>query len=677
LPQIEADLSEFLNNKSMKTLKIITILYFVIQVINSNAQVPFHRGVNFTSWFQTSGANQIQFTAFTKQDFENIKTLGCDVVRLPINLHLMTNGAPDYIIDSLFFNFLDQAVDWVEDLQIYLLLDNHTVDASASKNPDLQAVLTSVWAQMASHYKDRSGYIIYEIMNEPNGLTTQKWGQIQQKAIDTIRKFDTKHKIIVGASNWNTYNEMNLLPVYSDTNLIYTFHFYDPMVFTHQGATWVTPSLASLSGIPFPYNADSMPQLPVIYKGTWIENDFNNYQNLGTVLYLQQQLNIAVKFQTDRKVPVFCGEYGAYMPNTHDTARTSWYSAVRQYLEQNGIPWTIWDYKGGFGLYKNGSNTMFDYDLNISLLKALGLNIPPQKKYVLKPDSVGFNLYTDYIGENMVESSNASNGILNYYSISKPNNGKYCIYWTGVDQYNNIGFDFIPDRDLSMLVENNYAVSFLVRGDSSVSSFDIRFIDLKTTKPGSHPWRMNYTIDENIAKWDSKWHKIYIPLKNFTDMGAWDNGTWIDPTDSFTWNLVDRFDIVAEHSNLKGRNFWFDNIVITNMDTAAIYDTSVYKIPTGIRNLALNSFNIFPNPMLDIITINYELPVTADVEIKIFDTTGQEILLAENRKLIPGTHSFEWNGKKMQGKIVPSGIYFCQFTSNGMAITFKIIKSAE
>ena len=40
-----------------------------------SAQVPFHKGVNLTGWFQTNNARHIQFSKFTKKDFQNIKSL--------------------------------------------------------------------------------------------------------------------------------------------------------------------------------------------------------------------------------------------------------------------------------------------------------------------------------------------------------------------------------------------------------------------------------------------------------------------------------------------------------------------------------------------------------------------------------------------------------------------------
>ena len=143
----------------LQGLGVIFLFFFVLS-FQLQAQVSFNRGVNLTGWFQTSSAQQVQFTKYTKKDFQNIKSLGCDVVRLPINLFYMTNGSPDYTIDPLLYEFLDQAVDWAEELQMYLILDNHTNDDLASKNANLEAVLTKVWVQMAGHYKNRSNYVL-------------------------------------------------------------------------------------------------------------------------------------------------------------------------------------------------------------------------------------------------------------------------------------------------------------------------------------------------------------------------------------------------------------------------------------------------------------------------------------------------------------------------------------
>src|SRR5665811_302674 len=118
-------------------------------------ETPFHRGVNLTNWFQASHPEAIQFGKYRKSDFENIKSLGCDVIRLPINLHAMTSGSPDFIPDPHFLSFLDSAVTWAEDLELHLILDNHTFDPSDDTEPEIETALVKVWGQMAQHYSGK------------------------------------------------------------------------------------------------------------------------------------------------------------------------------------------------------------------------------------------------------------------------------------------------------------------------------------------------------------------------------------------------------------------------------------------------------------------------------------------------------------------------------------------
>lgn len=652
----------------MKKTTFLIIFLFAAGVVNlTDAQTPFTRGVNLTGWFQTSSTNQIQFSKYTKQDFQNIKNLGCDVIRLPINLFYMTNGSPNYTVDPLFFDFLDQAVTWAEDLHMYLIIDNHTTDDLASKNPNLQAVLTNVWLQMATHYKDRSTYILYEIMNEPNGsLTTAAWGSIQQAAINSIRTVDTQHTIIVGASNFNTYNDLSLLPHYTDSKLIYTFHFYDPFVFTHQGATWPTPSMGSLANVPFPYNGAIMPTTPTDLAGTWVAGSLSNYMNDGTVAKVKSLIDIAVAFKTSRNVNVYCGEFGVYNQNSPDADRTYWYGQVRSYLESKGIAWTTWDYQGGFGIFKKGSNEQFNYDLNTSLLTSLGLTVPAQQTYVLTPDLVGFNIYSDYIGEKITESSSTAGGTINFYSNYKPNNGKYCIAWNGCSQYGTVGFNFLPDKDLSTLKAQNYALSLLVRGNISGGSFDLRFTDTKTGAT-DHPWRMNYTVDQSKVTWDGKWHKLYIPLTSFVEGGSWDV-TWYNAAGLFDWKAVDRFDIVAEQVSLVGKSYWFDNIQIVNMDTANIYETSSVTDVPIIRS-ENSSLKIYPNPLSSSATISYNLTGTENVDISIYNLAGQKIKTIVSAKQPAGDHSVICSKDNQ----ISQGIYICRISLTNQVSELKMI----
>ncbi|MBL7112514.1 MAG: cellulase family glycosylhydrolase [Bacteroidales bacterium] len=596
----------------IRMIIISTVLILLSQ--SSFSQAPFSRGVNLTNWFQTGSAQQIQFSKFTEQDFIDIKSLGCDVIRLPINLHFMTDGAPDYTLNPLFLTFLDQAVEWAEEQEIHLLLDNHTFDPSEDTDPNIGDILLKVWPQMAQHYKDQYENLYYEVLNEPHGIGDALWGQIQQEVIDTIRTIDSTHTIIVGPAGWNGYNNLKYMPVYSDTNLIYTFHFYDPFLFTHQGASWTDPSMGPLAGVPFPYHADSMPVFPESLKGTWIESSFNGYQFDGTLAKVKSLINIAVTFQETHNVPIYCGEFGVYIPNSDPDDRVYWYQEVVKYLEEKNIMWTMWDYTGGFGIFDGGNQ--FESDLNVPLVEAMGLTAPEQVENIVKPDSTGFYIYKDYIGEKIRDDSWMSAGQTSFYD-EHARFGEYSIYWTGVDQYNRIGFLFNPVKDLSKLLENDYGMHFWIKGNDATAAFHIRFLDTKTDDPDDHPWRMHYNVTNSVVPFDNAWHEVFIPLSSFTEQGSWDIDTWYNPAGKFDWAKVQTFEIVAEHYSLTGIEFWFDNIGIVDILSSVGQNNLLMKYDTQITS--------YPNPSREGTTISYFVQKPGPAEISMYDLSGKKI----------------------------------------------------
>lgn len=645
----------------MKNFLSITIsLVLLLSVLQLSAQTPFSRGVNLTGWFQAGSAKQIQFSKYTKDDFVRIKSLGCDVIRLPINLHFMTNGAPDYTIDPLFFDFLDQVVDWAEELHIHLLLDNHTFDPNTDTQPSVEGILLKVWPQMAEHYKNRSQYLYYEILNEPHGISTAAWCPIQQKVINAIRAIDTKHTIIVGPSGYNGFSELKNMPVYTDPNLIYTFHFYEPFMFTHQGASWTT-GMADVANVPFPYVASRMPTVPASAKGTWVEGSLNNYKNDGTVAKVKQWLDIAVSFKNARNVKLFCGEFGVYIPNSPHADRVYWYDVVRKYLEEKGISWTIWDYQGGFGLFEKGSNELFDYDLDTELLKSLNFAIPAQKEWTMSPDTKPFDVYTDFIGPSIFESGNSANGIIDFYA-SDHYAGKYAMYWTGSGQYAGPGFNFRPDKDLSWLVAKNYELDFWVKGDSPDTRLQIRFVDTKTSTAGDHPWRNSYTLDAANVNWNGTWQHVKIPLKSFKETGSWDNNAWFNPAGKFDWKAVDRLEFISEFGAIGSQKIWFDDIKINGI-----------PIPTTDIELDASFFNlkVFPNPFSGQTTIQYQLDTPGLVNVCIYNLAGQKIATLADSRQNSGTNQVVWSPNSGNTNCA-SGVYFCKLTASGKTSQLKL-----
>lgn len=342
----------------------------------------FNMGVHFNMWFETQNIDQVNFTYYGKQDFLNVKRLGANIVRLPINFKSYTGSSPNYVIEPKLLEYLDQVVAWAEETQTFLIIDNHTLYQDGNAYYYIEPYLIKLWEQLATRYKDKSDFILYEICNEPHDVSDDAWGKIQGNVIKIIRQNDTKHTIIVNPSGWSSYNNLKHLPKYEDDNLMYDFHFYDPMIFTHQASSFITPPTTSLRDVPFPYDASRMPQFPDDMKGTWFETAFSNYEAESSITRLRGLIDIAVAFRDERKVKIFCGELGVHIPGAPPADRVRWYKEICSYLKTNDIPYILWDYKDVFGIFNIDvpGRRWFPDDLNFELVDAIGFEDPRSNK---------------------------------------------------------------------------------------------------------------------------------------------------------------------------------------------------------------------------------------------------------------------------------------------------------
>jgi endoglucanase len=315
------------------------------------------------------------FEKFGEHDFADVKSLGADVIRLPVAFHRYTISEKSAVLEPKLLEYLDKAADWAEKYQLYLIIDNHSFHPVNATDNKIGKILIPVWQQLARHFKDRSEYIIYEVLNEPHGIKDGLWGRIQGKVIKAIRKIDKKRAVIVGGTEYNSIAKLEQIPKYKDKNLIYTFHFYDPHIFTHQGATWNKPSLAPLSGLTFPVDKGRIPKPHESFLGTWVEQALKCYETDAQIEKLSKTLEKAAAFAGERNVPVFCGEFGVFMAQSFPEDRVRWYKFVCGELKRLNIPWTCWDYYGGFGVFK-GESGDFKTDLNVGLVRALGFTPP-------------------------------------------------------------------------------------------------------------------------------------------------------------------------------------------------------------------------------------------------------------------------------------------------------------
>jgi hypothetical protein len=87
---------------------------------------------------------------------------------------------------------------------------------------------------------------------------------------------------------------------------------------------------------------------------------------------------------------------------------------------------------------------------------------------------------------------------------------------------------------------------------------------------------------------------------------------------------------------------------------------------TGVANkdeVRLADFQLlqnYPNPFNPTTKINYQLPASSFISLKIYDILGREIITLVNEEQAAGLHAVQWNGNNSTGLKVGSGVYFYQ-----------------
>jgi|GEM_PF-1093339 len=186
--------------------------------------------------------------------FSTIAQAGFKHVRVPIRFSAYTGGPPNYLIPDGIDPTVPNAdnlwdrIDWVithaENNGLYVILDLHLFDELSDDVAGERAKFLAIWEQIAQRYATASPWVLFELLNEPQGQFNDDptlLNTLIADALDIIRVTNPTRPVLVAPSYWNQIGALETLELPSDPNLIVSVHFYDPFPFTHQGASWIEP----------------------------------------------------------------------------------------------------------------------------------------------------------------------------------------------------------------------------------------------------------------------------------------------------------------------------------------------------------------------------------------------------------------------------------------------------
>jgi hypothetical protein len=81
----------------------------------------------------------------------------------------------------------------------------------------------------------------------------------------------------------------------------------------------------------------------------------------------------------------------------------------------------------------------------------------------------------------------------------------------------------------------------------------------------------------------------------------------------------------------------------------------------------------YPNPFNPTTTIKFDMPMTSNVAINVYDATGKLVKTLVNEEKEAGYHQVVWEGKDNNGSEVPSGVYFYRIESEDFSKTHKML----
>ena len=101
-----------------------------------------------------------------------------------------------------------------------------------------------------------------------------------------------------------------------------------------------------------------------------------------------------------------------------------------------------------------------------------------------------------------------------------------------------------------------------------------------------------------------------------------------------------------------------------NLTTASLGGLTVgVKENEGLPT-AFNLYNNYPNPFNPSTLIKYDLPVSANVKLVVYDVLGSEVATLVNENKSAGSHQIEWNAATQ--KNISSGMYIYKIQANGV-----------
>ena len=325
------------------------------QTVPPDRLMTLSRGVNLAGWMDTprSAAPDIAVLRALRKD-------GMTHVRLPIPAErLMRRFASQHDLEQQLLA-VDRALGQLLSIGYSVSVDLHPGDQFRDLhrgNPsESMDAMRDAWGNLARTVKRHPPERIFaELLNEPE-IDARRWQAEAEQLAGYIRQLLPKTTLIVGPINWQRADSLPDFQPLNDPNIVYAIHFYDPMVFTHQGHWDPADPLSSIRGLAYPIQRDSADvkdmrqQLMAEGKQRALDELDKAIDEADKGDVIARELEHAVTWQKRFSRPLIINEFGVLKAEAPPDSRIRWLRSVVRFAERHCWGWTHWELAQGFGL---------------------------------------------------------------------------------------------------------------------------------------------------------------------------------------------------------------------------------------------------------------------------------------------------------------------------------------
>lgn len=322
---------------------------------------------------------------YRPEDFAQIRALGFDHVRVSIQPNFtapkIESGDPDLSDERM--EILHRAMKPMIENDLTLVLDNHApapIKDKVAANDPFRNAMTQWWrnfaGQVAHHGQYTPENTLFELLNEPEKSfdDVERYRIIMGQFISGVRASAPEYTVVVGGNRSNASEAIyeGLKTPFADPNLIYAFHFYSPLEFTHQGIDSFGALYKQLRNVPWDVGPGAMSEGEMADYPPEVRERMRRYNEKS---HRKADLSSAfdqLKSWCDGHGQIaWLGEFGVYSHTVAPEQRAAWIRDVRELAEEHGFGWAMWEARGGFGLFLPDDTRPLKVDEPV--LRALGL----------------------------------------------------------------------------------------------------------------------------------------------------------------------------------------------------------------------------------------------------------------------------------------------------------------